>query len=168
MEAGGGELECCAWAAGAMPPVCLPPLDPPPEPPTSRRTPVAGWMFPAWRVRPPLGHIHTSLKGVRADLHLSSSADFPAYQILGNAAWWLLNVKVSPLELPEAVIAYLILPWSSVVMTGNQLGLSPHGEMWQPHTLVRGRTWPCWNVKLCKIFKKWGFLFFSPSQKNIF
>lgn len=108
--------------------------------------------IPCLKDEAPTGVYSHHFKAGRANLHLSSSAGFPAYQLLGNAAWWLLNVKVSPLELPEAVIAYLILPWSSFVVAGNQLGLSPHGEIWQPHTLVWGRTWPCWNVKLHKIF----------------
>lgn len=72
----------------------------------------------------------------------------PCLSHLRECNLMVLNVKVSPLELPEAVIAYLILPWSSFVMAGTQLGSSPHGEMWQPHTLVRGRAWHCWNVKL--------------------
>lgn len=146
-------LEWCSWAAGVMPPVCLPSPDPAPEPPAIIQEENSSGQvdIPCLEGEAPVGVYSHQFKGGRANLQLNSSAGFPACQIFGNAAWWLLNVKVSPLELPEAVIAYLILPWSGVVMTGNQLGLSPHGEMWQPHTLAWGRTWPCWNVKPNKI-----------------
>lgn len=125
------ELEWCARAAGVMPPVCLPSPDPAPEPPTIIQEENSSGQvdIPCLGGEAPVGVYSHQFKGGRAKLQLHSSAGFPAYQIFGNAASWLLNVKVSPLEWPEAVIAYLILQWSSIVMTGNQLGLSPHGEM---------------------------------------
>lgn len=169
-------LECCAEQQGwCLLCVCLLWSLPPPS---RSRTPVSDWRWtpvrqnwppvPCLEGEAPIGEYFHQFKGGRANLQLNSSAGFPAYQIFRNAAWWLLNVQVSPVELPEAVIAHLRLPWSSIVMAGNQLGLSPHGQMWQPHTLVWGRAWPCWNVKLYKIFKKVGISFFAPLSNKYF
>lgn len=71
MEAGGGEVGVLCWAAGVMPPVCLPS----PEPPTtlqeqnssewlevnsSEAELASSSLF--WRVRLPLENISTSLR----------------------------------------------------------------------------------------------------------
>lgn len=65
MEAGGGEVGVlCLSSRGDAFPVCLPSLDPSPEPPTIiQQENSSGHVdVPVWRMRPPLGYILSSLR----------------------------------------------------------------------------------------------------------